>query len=357
MLAVCRGINMVSESIVNKKEPYISIAIASYNYSKYLRRGIEAIDRQTYRDFEVVYLDDASKDNSVEVIKDIMREYPGLNIRLLQNEKNMGILYSKTRLTRECAGKYIMLCDADDWMADDCLAKLAKAAQKTKADRIVSEVANIDSDGKIIQTQHIPQQASAWLWNIHHGCLYRRSIITDNNIVMDYEPDDVCLITKFNMYCDKTEWVRETLYYWYVHTDSSGRATGTLEITDMTDKFKVMIDNIRQTYEALEQTAPQKVQDGALAVLAMKLYYLQLYHSMRYFNIGQKLEGYRRLHKVMLEGFPGYIKTGYAAMSSKNIRGYAYHIIKVSRVIERLHLMGPALIGYHLVGKFVYIDQ
>ena len=49
--------------------PYITIGIASYNYGKYLRRAFEAIKRQKFRNFEVLYCDDGSTDESVTIIQ------------------------------------------------------------------------------------------------------------------------------------------------------------------------------------------------------------------------------------------------------------------------------------------------
>lgn len=338
-----------------EKTPFISIAIASYNYGKYLQRGFEAICRQSYKDFEVVYLDDASTDNSIEVIENFRESFPDIRIKLVQNTHNMGILYSKSRLIRECSGEYIMLCDADDWMADECLEKLASAAMTTKADRIVSEVVNIGDDGKIIQVQKLPQQPSRWLWNIHHGCLYKRSIAVDNNITILHEPDDVYFITMFNLYCKSTQWIHEPLYYWYVHKDSAGRKTGTNDDTIMLEKFDDMLEYIKCAIEQCEIT--DKESREYLEILAMKIYYLQIFHSMRYYSVSQKIKSYSKLRSIMKSYFPDYTRGRYELLSPKYIRKYAYYIIKLSRIIEKLHLMKPALAVYHLLAKIVYIDQ
>ena len=163
--------------------PFISIAIASYNYSGYLRRAIEMIRKSDFQDFEIVYCDDCSTDNSVEVINEIIKENSDLKIRLIKNQTNIGILQTKTRLIYECTGKYVMICDADDYMAEHCLDKLAQIARQTDADRIVSEVFDItDENGKILQKQDIPVVTSKWLWNLNHGCLY----YIHHNFVLKY---------------------------------------------------------------------------------------------------------------------------------------------------------------------------
>lgn len=333
--------------------PFISVAIASYNYAQYLQRGFEAIRRQKYKNFEVVYLDDASTDDSVSYIHNIIDQNPDMSIRIVENDENRGILYSKTRLFRECRGEYVMLCDADDWMADDCLEKLAKAAEDSGADRVVSEVINIGDNGKIIQTQKLPEKPSEWLWNIHHGCLYRRNIILEHGITIDYEPDDVYLITMFNLHCKKTAWIHEPLYYWYVHTDSSGRSTAKNDIAQMTEKFEDMLKYVSYAIDRCDNEESKRF----LEILAMKLYYLQIFHSMRYYSLCDMFRGYSSLRGVMEKYFDGYLVSKYNQLSKKYLRAYAYYIIKISRIIERLHLMKPALIGYRILNSIIYIDQ
>lgn len=338
-----------------KKQPFISVAIASYNYGKYLKRGFDAICRQRFTDFEVVYLDDGSTDNSVEIIKEFIEQHPDMSIKLIENDGNKGILYSKTRLFRECSGEYVMLCDADDWMADNCLEKLAACAVESHADRIVSEVCNIGDDGKVIQVQKLPPKPPKWLWNIHHGCLYKRSVVLENNITIEYEPDDVYFITMFNIYCRNTAWIHEPLYYWYVHKDSAGRHTGRDDMALLEKKFEEMLVYIQ--YAISHNSDDSRETKCFLEILAMKMYYLQLYHSMRYYDVRSKLECYSSLKGIMKKYFPDYIKDKNDKISKLYLRKYAYYIIKYSRIIEKLHLMKPALIAYHLVGKVVYIDQ
>lgn len=341
-------------NIENKTEqPFISIAIASYNYGRYLDRAIQAIARQKFKDFEVVYLDDASTDDSVEIIQKIIVSYPDIQIRLIQNRVNEGILKSKTKLIKECRGEYVMLCDADDWMADDCLEVLAETAKTEGADRVVCEVTDIDEEGRCLQIQDIPQEPSRWLWNLNHGCLYRRSILTDNSIAIQFEPDDVNLTTEFNKYTDKVSWVRRPLYYWLVHEDSSGRAVTQETYEQSLGEFDKMTEYLKLTRS---QMTSKKDKDE-IELLAMKLYYLFLFHTMKNYGLKSKLRQYRRVRQIMRDNFPGYLGAPALKLSKKAIRSYAYNIISFSVLLEKMRLFVPAYIGYHLVSKVHYFDQ
>lgn len=333
--------------------PFLSIAIASYNYGKYLDRAFEAILRQDFKDFEIVYLDDASSDDSVDIIRRIIKEHPDMSIRLIQNSENMGIFESKTRLIRECAGQFIMLCDADDWMADGCLEALVQAVKTEGTDRAVCEVVDIDDTGKQLQIQDLPPEPSRWLWNINHGCIYRRSIIIENDIKIQLEPDDVNFITEFNRFSDKVSWIHRPLYYWYVHSDSSGRNISEHDRDETLSRFEEMMSYLGEICDSINSEQDRK----ELKLLAMKLYYLYLFHTMKGYSCKEKCRGYRSVSRIMNTYFPGYLNSGALNGMDRKLRSYAYNIIRYSVLLERLKLFLPAYMGYHLVSKVHYFDQ
>lgn len=338
--------------------PFISIAIASYNYSRYLRRAVEMIKKSYFRDFEIVYCDDCSTDNSVEVINEIINENADIKIRLIKNQTNLGILKTKTRLIYECTGKYIMICDADDYMAEHCLDRLAVVAKKTNADRIVSEVYDIevreDGERKVIQKQDIPQNTSKWLWNLNHGCLYKREIFLNNHIELDFIPDDVCLTVYFSRFSKSVAWIRKPLYYWCVHEDSAGRKK------DIKEQFNRLVNDFALAVDKIDSVAEKytDINKEDLELLIVKLYYLQIYHGLKKYSLKDKYKAYEKLKVLMDNRKTGYLENYYIKHSGKMpLRKYAKIIVLFSSVMERFHLMKAGLLGYHLLSKVFYFDQ
>jgi glycosyltransferase involved in cell wall biosynthesis len=92
----------------------LSVIMANYNYGHYIGRALEAILTQSFVPKEVVVADDGSTDNSVDVIKGFMRKYP--NLRLIKNEKNIGVMLSTERMMEEVSGDYLYACASDDWV-------------------------------------------------------------------------------------------------------------------------------------------------------------------------------------------------------------------------------------------------
>ena len=81
-----------------------------YNGEKFLREAIDSILGQTFSDFEFIIVDDGSTDNS----RDIIRSYTDPRIRVIENERNLGVSASRNKGMKMSRGKYIALMDADD---------------------------------------------------------------------------------------------------------------------------------------------------------------------------------------------------------------------------------------------------
>jgi glycosyltransferase involved in cell wall biosynthesis len=94
----------------NKISPKISVVMPVYNGKEYLALAVESILRQTFADFEFIIINDGSTDNSA----DIAASYEDPRIKLLHNDKNLGLIPSFNRGLENSRGEYIARMDADD---------------------------------------------------------------------------------------------------------------------------------------------------------------------------------------------------------------------------------------------------
>lgn len=92
----------------------ISVAIATYNGQEFIKEQLLSILNQTMPVDEIVICDDNSRDNTVQIIKDIQKEYKKIDIRLIQNNNNLGYKLNFKKALSYCKGDYIFLCDQDD---------------------------------------------------------------------------------------------------------------------------------------------------------------------------------------------------------------------------------------------------
>lgn len=96
--------------------PLLTATITCYNYAAYLPRAIESILNQSFQDFELVIVDNASTDNSVAIAQGYAAKDP--RVRVFTHEKNMGHAYSLAESCERARGKYRVHVDADDWVED-----------------------------------------------------------------------------------------------------------------------------------------------------------------------------------------------------------------------------------------------
>lgn len=124
--------------------PLLSFIVLSYNYERYIGRTLESILAQTVQDFEIVVVDDCSRDKSIEVI----RSYGDPRIRLLVNEHNIGGAASYNRAVEAARGEWLVNLDADDWIEPAKSEKqLAIAAADPSLDIIGSYISVVDEHG------------------------------------------------------------------------------------------------------------------------------------------------------------------------------------------------------------------
>ncbi len=95
----------------------VSIAICTYNGAQYLAEQLNTVINQTYKNLEIVIVDDGSTDNTLAVINQFAAK--DSRITLYRNEQNLGVVRNFEKAIYRCAGEYIALCDQDDsWMPD-----------------------------------------------------------------------------------------------------------------------------------------------------------------------------------------------------------------------------------------------
>ena len=336
--------------------PFISITLVCYNYAHYLSRALEAIGRQTFRDFEVVFIDNGSSDNSMEVARAFFDQHPDINAQLIRNDNvDHSNAFGENLAVSHSTGKYIMFHDADDWMDDNCLELLAAEAKRVDADRVICAFRDVDDDGKVDQEQTIGACKNKWYFGMQQGNLFRRELYQSNGL---YTRDSVFLDAiktyEFNYYAKNIGFVETVCYNYLVHTDSTSRNKQLhLGMWDMPRKsFATIIETLGDVYRKCED------QQEALYAQrqAMKLYYSYIYQFLRVAPLKETIASYKRIRAMMREQFPGYLKNPYAKLSKKSgNRFYARLVLWGSVLCEKLHLMRVALFFYHLISKLVYI--
>ncbi len=125
----------------------VSVVIPNYNYSKYLPERINSILRQNHTPKEIIFLDDASSDDSVEVAKRLLSA-SGIPFRILVNESNAGIYSQWLKGIKESTGKWVWIAEADDSASPEFLSTLL-TKDKDDVSLIYCQSKRIDSEGQV----------------------------------------------------------------------------------------------------------------------------------------------------------------------------------------------------------------
>lgn len=113
----------------------VTIALSVYNVAEYLRASLDSIQAQTFKDFELLCIDDASTDGTW----DLLQEYAlrDSRIRLIRQERNQGLSVSRNRAIAEAKGEYLLMLDGDDLFAADMVEKAYNKSIEADADMVL----------------------------------------------------------------------------------------------------------------------------------------------------------------------------------------------------------------------------
>lgn len=116
--------------------PEVSVIIPAYNTAAYVAQAIESALDQTFKNIEVIIIDDASTDATVKVAKRFSDE----RLKIFVNHQNLGAGGARNRALRTAKGKWIAVLDSDDWYAPERLEKLLQLAYTEEADLIADDL-------------------------------------------------------------------------------------------------------------------------------------------------------------------------------------------------------------------------
>lgn len=114
-----------------EKNPAVSVVVPVYKVEPYVKQCVDSILEQTFQDFEIILVDDASPDNSFELCKKLYGKNE--KVRFIRHEKNLGLGPARNTGMKNSRGKYICFVDSDDFIMPRTLKTFYEAAERTNA--------------------------------------------------------------------------------------------------------------------------------------------------------------------------------------------------------------------------------
>lgn len=116
--------------------PKVSVIVPVYGVEEYIERSARSLFGQTLEDMEYVFVNDCTRDKSMEVLRRVLEEYPEREgqVKIIDSEKNGGQAAARTIGMKAMTGDYMVHCDPDDWLELDAYEKMYNKAIEKNAD-------------------------------------------------------------------------------------------------------------------------------------------------------------------------------------------------------------------------------
>lgn len=211
------------EDNMQKNHPLVSVIMPVYNTEKYVGQAIESVLSQTYPDFELLIVDDGSKDRS----RDICEEYRKKDSRIsvFTNDTDMHGPGSARNIGLDHAsGEYLYFMDSDDWIDENLLESVVNCMRQTGADivqfGVVYEYGNSKNywKGKSILTKEEISENFSEFWNntlrTLWGFLYQRELVSNIRFENIIQGEDVCFVMDAMSKMETIAFISQPLYHY-----------------------------------------------------------------------------------------------------------------------------------------------
>lgn len=281
------------------KKPIFSIIIPVYNVEKYINQCIESVLNQTFKDFEVLCVDDCGNDNSIERVKKYAKQ--DNRIKILHHEHNKGLSASRNTALDASIGEYIVCLDSDDWLEENALEILYREFNLRKTNSIWFDayrfLDNEQRRGKYPVLGNREGYMTITPENINY--------CSDYTWVKSYKTDS---IKKYNLYWPEGLKFEDSEFYWKYYA---------------MNPHTYVIENCLINYRIRERSIVTDAQAGKVKLDD----FYDIARNIRKFYIEQNL--YQKYKRALLELLTHRITL------CKNIKGhYDESLIKSDKLIK-----------------------
>ena len=206
--------------------PKVSIIVPVYNVEKYLSKCLDSLVGQTFKNYEIIVVNDGSTDNSQEIINKYKLKYPNLIKTFIK--ENGGLSDARNFGIEKATGEYIMFIDSDDYISKDMSEKLYNSITTNESDMAICNFIRINSNGKEIRNYNYNPGTTTLLkdkrilLNQPTACnkIYKKDMFKALRFDKGKYYEDLRLINKLYLKCKKISFI-DDFYYFYIERSNS----------------------------------------------------------------------------------------------------------------------------------------
>ena len=260
----------------------VSIIIPIYNAEAFIGRALDSCMRQSFKDFELILVNDGSKDRSLDVINEYHASHSEVASCLkLMDISNSGVVKAREYGVKAAAGEYVLFMDADDELADGVLQKMVDALAP-EVDMVIGDINQIEFDGSssVIRYGHAGcvtgKEHFDWIVREHVGFLWgkliRKSLVVSFK-VMPYGVkfcEDYIQMLQISYNARKVVHIEEVTYN-YIQQEASA-CNKALPVKEYTQRFADLCKKINEIIEICGFD-----DESNIKLKVLFLYYCRLY--------------------------------------------------------------------------------
>lgn len=210
----------------------VSIIVPVYNVAPYIERCWHSIKQQTYKNLEVIFVDDCGTDDSIRILESLMQNKGGHDCRIIHHDRNRGLSVARNTGFTASTGDYVYFLDSDDDILSECIELLVEPLSEYEYDFVIGDY-NIVGDGgnSPLILPHGPLQSNKAIFEAYlEGKWYvmpwnklcSRKFLSDNNILFKEGLIHEDVLWTFISACKAQNLyvVKKPLYNYYVRSSS-----------------------------------------------------------------------------------------------------------------------------------------
>lgn len=289
----------------------VSIIVPAYNESSRIRKCINSLINQQFKDIEIVVINDGSIDNTL----DILNGYNDNRIKVF-SQKNQGQGAARNLGIEKSCGQYIMFVDADDFVDENIVNTLLTKLESDNLDIAICDLYKCYGTKKELfkNFQHFTDNNILNFMMSHPGPvgrLYKKDLFTKNNIkfIEGYVNEDLGTIPLLGIYAKRISYVEKPLYYYVIHQDST---TQQLSYSKKLEDIFFVLNNLKKDFI---KRADTKFND---VIEFLYIEHLLYSASLKFISFGE--QGKKQILKIisiMQKEYPNWGKNPYLKCKSK----------------------------------------
>lgn len=259
------------------KTPEISVIIPVYGVEKYIERCARSLFEQTLQDgIEFIFVDDASPDNSMEILQQVIENYPSRKkqIKIVRHKENLGSAKARLSGLSVAEGDFIANCDSDDWVESDMYENLLNQAVFTGSDMVWCDYFESTEIKDIVRCQaiqenkesiifnylaHLKTNKGAYMWNR----IFKKDLISDDFSFPAYDmTEDFVTVIQLLLKSKSVSYISKPLYHYFINPLSIVRNPSQVKISS---NYKGIVCNTQLVLDLLDKNGlSNQLRDGII---------------------------------------------------------------------------------------------